>query len=71
MYFAKLENDNLIICPRNGYVGNRAISNINLYFEQNPEIAKTEGWYPFVPLEEPAENVKYIEKDGVIYETAC
>ena len=42
--FAKLEEGRLIICPRNGYVGKTAISNIDLYFEKNPEIAEKETY---------------------------
>ena len=68
--FGRLENEKLIICPRNGYIGNTAISNIDVYFKNNPDVAKSEGWFPVVFLEEPAENVKYIIKDDVIYEVA-
>jgi hypothetical protein len=41
----------LILCPRNGYVNNIAISNLNTYFNIYPEIAKQEGFYPIVRLE--------------------
>ena len=68
MYYAKWNDGNPVLCPRNGYVGNRAISNLNVYFEQNPEVAKAEGYFPFVPLEQFEENVDYIKKDDVIYE---
>ena len=66
--FAKLEEGRLIICSRNGYVGKTAISNMDIFFENNPDVAKSEGWFPVVFLEEPADDVKYIIKDNVIYE---
>lgn len=68
--FAKLENEKLIICPRNGYVGDIAISNIDVYYQKNPEAAEADGWREFVPLDEPADNVSYKEADGKIYEVA-
>ena len=66
--FAKLEEGRLILCHRNGYIGKTAISNIDLYFEKNPEIAEKEGWKPIVFAEEPVENPVYIDEDGIIYE---
>lgn len=52
MLFAKLENDNPVICPRNGYVDGIAISNLNAYFNYHPKKAKKEGYYPVNYLEE-------------------
>lgn len=66
--FAKFENEKWIICPRNGYVGDTAISNIDIYFENNPDIAEKEGWYKVIPLEEPADNIDYELRGNLVYE---
>ena len=50
MLFAKyIDKENIIECPKNGYVGNKAISNLNIYFEKHPDIAKQEGYLKFIP----------------------
>lgn len=67
---AKLENNKLVVCPRNGYSGGNAISNIDVYYANNPEAAEADGWREFVPLDEPVEKVSYKEADGKIYEVA-
>ena len=68
MIFAKFENEKLIICPRNGYVGNVAISNLPTYLANHPEAAEVEGWKQIIYMDEPPNNPVYVEKDGVIYE---
>ena len=45
----------LILCPRNGYINNIAISNLNTYFNLYPDIAKQEGYYPVISLDEVTE----------------
>ena len=70
MILARIEDGKLTFCPRNGYINGTAISNIDVYFKNNPDVAKSQGWFPVVFLDEPAENVKYIIKDDVIYEVA-
>lgn len=49
--FGKIINNNVHLCPKNGYVNGIAISNLNIYFNTHPEIAKQEGYYPIVELE--------------------
>lgn len=66
--YGKFENGRFNICPRNGYVGDMAISNLPEYFELHPEIAKQEGYLPVVELEEPVENSIFVEEGGIIYE---
>ena len=52
MIFAKfIDSKNIIRCPRNGYVGKRAISNLNKFFERNPKIASEEGYMELVTAE--------------------
>ena len=48
---AKKENNRIILCPRNGYINGVAISNIDVYFSKHPEVAKAEGWKPYIPYE--------------------
>lgn len=66
--YGKFENSRFNICPRNGYVGGMAISNLPEYFELHPEIAKQEGYMPVVYLDDPVENSVFTEENGVIYE---
>ena len=66
--FGKIENGKLVICPRNGYVSNNAISNIDVYFQENPEIAKKEGWLPIKFAEDFIANPVYFIKNNVIVE---
>lgn len=45
--FCKYINESTIkACPQNGYVGGKAISNLPRYFENNPDIARAEGYKP-------------------------
>ncbi len=64
----KFENGQFTICPRNGYVGGKAISNLPEYFNIHPEEAKKEGYLPVVELEESVENSIFVEENGIIYE---
>lgn len=67
MIFAKLENNLPIFCPRNGYRGKVAISNLPEYYKNHPEEAKADGWLEFIPCEEESENgYRYTIKDGKI-----
>lgn len=64
MLFAKyIDKENIIECPKNGYIGNKAISNLNIYLKNHPDAAKQEGYLKFIPFEyimadEDAENYK-------------
>ena len=45
MFFAKyIDEKRIIRCPKNGYVGRKAISNLERYFSKNPSLAKAEGY---------------------------
>lgn len=68
MIFAKLQNNKPVFCPRNGYANGVAISNLNIFFENNLDIAFKEGWKIYVPLEEPIDNIVYTETEKYIYE---
>ena len=70
MIYAKMENNKPVFCPRNGYVNGIPISNLAIYFQNNPEVAKQEGWKIFIPCEEPADNLIYEETDDNIFEIA-
>ena len=70
MFFAKYINESCIIrCPRNGYAGKRAVSNLNRFFERNPGIAAEEGYMEFIPLGEETEGTLcYRVENGKILE---
>ena len=70
MIFAKFINSKRIIrCPRNGYVGRKAISNLNRFFERNPEIAAKEGYMELIPFGEETEGEMFYKVvDGKIVE---
>lgn len=70
MYFAKYINENQIIrCPRNGYVGKKAISNLEKYFSKKPDAAKEQGYMEFIPAEiESTGEICYRLENGKIYE---
>lgn len=52
MLFAKyLDNETIIRCPKNGRIENKAISNLNIYLKNHPEVAKKEGYLQFFPCE--------------------
>lgn len=68
MRYGKFENEKLIICPKNGYVDGVAISNIDIFFDHNPEIAKKEGWLPIIELDNPSDNTDFVLKGDVICE---
>ena len=68
MIYAKMENGKSVFCPRNGYVDGTPISNLPVYFENNPEVAKKEGWKIFIPCEEVCEETHLIEDENYIYE---
>ena len=71
MILAKFENEKLIFCPRNGYIGNVAISNLPKYYEAHPEEAKADGWLEFVPCEEESEKgYRYTVQNGKLIELA-
>lgn len=40
-------------CPRSGYDGGRAISNLHLYYEKNSEAALAAGYKPLTTAEPP------------------
>ena len=41
-------------CPQNGVLTNgQAISNLPLFFEQNPDLAKENGYYPLTKSDMP------------------
>ena len=41
-------------CPQNGVLNNgQAISNLPLFFEQNPDLAKENGYYPLTKSDTP------------------
>ncbi|MBQ3054272.1 MAG: hypothetical protein IJC89_05155 [Clostridia bacterium] len=51
MIFAKYINENtIILCPRNGYIQGKAISNIHRFFKKNPDSAKREGYMELISL---------------------
>ncbi len=72
MVFAKFIDKNRIIkCPKNGYVGKKAISNLHKYFEKNIEVAKEMGYLKLISENE--ENtcegrVMYVLENDVIIE---
>ena len=71
MIFAKFINsDTVIRCPRNGYVGKRAISNLNCFFQRNPHKAIEEGYMEFVALsEETDKRLSYrVENNRILEE---
>lgn len=70
MIFAKLiDSTRVIPCPRNGYVDGKAVSNLNRFFERNPEIAEKEGYMELIPFEgETEKEMCYIIKHGKIIE---
>ena len=68
MQRGKVVEGKIILCPRNGYVGRRAVSNLPIYFDNHPEIAEAEGWKLVVFLDEPPLNSVGVEENGVIYE---
>lgn len=75
MLFAKyVDNETIIMCPKNGRVENKAISNLNIYMENHPEVAVKEGYLKFIPFEnsayEDVENFRavYDINNGVITE---
>ena len=69
MFFAKYINEKCIIrCPKNGYVGKKAISNLEKYFSKKPEEAKAEGYMEFIPAEAEVDGEVFyrIEKGKII-----
>lgn len=72
MIFAKFRSESeIIMCPRSGYVGRKAVSNLAKYFEKHPETAASEGYCEFVPLGEQVSEdagVYYEAAEGKIYE---
>ena len=70
MIFAKYIDENCVIrCPQNGYVGKKAISNLNIYFEQNPDVVKAEGYVEFIPINtETDKPLRYRLENGKIFE---
>ena len=70
MYFAKYVNEKQIIrCPKNGYVGKKAISNLEKYFSKKPQEAKNCGYLELVPSEsEVTGEMHYRVENGKIYE---
>lgn len=68
MLFAKyIDKENIIECPKNGYIGNKAISNLNIYFKNHPDEAKQEGYLKFIPFAETLSN-EDIENYNPVYE---
>ncbi len=70
MNFAKYVNEKRIIpCPRNGYVGGKAVSNLKRYFERNPMAAEKEGYMQLQSIEGVFDgNIYYTVEDGKIVE---
>ncbi len=62
------ENNKVTLCPRNGSVNGKYISNLERYFNDNPDVAKNEGYYPVIFLEKNCEKTKFEKKRGKIYE---
>ena len=73
MIYAKLIDENQVeYCPQNGYIGDNAISNMPLYLELMPNIAKDLGYYPVV-RDVPDSDIgsciaKYSLEDSTIFE---
>ena len=71
MIFAKKENGRVVFCPRNGYIDGVAISNIDVYFNKHPEVAKAEGWKQYIPYDGEWEGeLETIETEETITEVA-
>lgn len=64
----KIVDGKIKLCPRNGFIGTAAVSNLPEYLAQYPEVAQSEGWKPIVFLDEPPSNPIYIEENDAIYE---
>lgn len=54
--FYKIVENRLVMCPKNGTVNGKAISNLPRYFEKNPKIAKAEGYKPLDIDDKPEYN---------------
>ena len=69
MIFAKYINRAIIVrCPRCGYVGKKAVSNLGKYFELNPKEALAQGYMEYIPCDEITEKgyVYSIENGKII-----
>lgn len=53
MFYRILDENNVSLCPKNGTINGKYISNLAEYFESHKEIAKKEGYYPLVASEKP------------------
>lgn len=63
MFYKYINESSIKSCPQNGVLKDgRAISNLLLFFEQNPELAKENEYYPLVSSEKPVydENKYYL-----------
>jgi hypothetical protein len=61
--YCKFINKNYVYpCPINGYINNRGISNLNRYFQKNPDIAKAEGYKELILVDRPEydETTQYL-----------
>ncbi len=67
MLFAKyIDEETVIRCPRNGYIENKAISNLNIYLKNHPEVAKKEGYLKFIPCKN--DNFEDLAKYKPVYD---
>lgn len=73
MFFAKLIDEKHIIrCPKSGYVGKKAISNLEKFFSKKPSVAEREGYMEYIPSDkEIFGNVLYKIEDGKIVERSA
>ena len=73
MNFQKdIDKDNIKICPKTGFVNGRGISNLNRYFQKNPDIAKAEGYKELILVDGPEydETTQYLNCEYIDTEEA-
>lgn len=70
MLFARYINESTVEkCPRNGYIGKKAVSNLKRFFNIYPEVAKQEGYTEFIPSNDEGLGVyRYSVENGKIIE---